>query len=98
MDLFSFPVLLLLFGLAGGVGYLAATVAIWGLHRRAYNLECAVTDLEDKILVEIKKRAGQESGKSRKADSELFKELSKPKEPDKPWWMKYATNPELREQ
>lgn len=72
---------------------------MWGLHRRAYSLECAVADLEEKLLVEVKRRAGTESARSKKADKELFDVLTAQPEPkkDEPWWTKYVTHPELRQ-
>jgi len=95
LDLSSFPVVLLLNCLAGAVGYLAARVAIWGLHRRAYSLECAVADLEDKLLIEVKRRAGSESAKSKKRDQELIdfaqSAAQTPPAPPQPWWLPYAS-------
>lgn len=80
------------------MGYLAATVASRALKARLFSLECDVADLQDKILVEIKKRAGQESGKSRKGDAELLAKLqTSPPKPVAPWWFPFVTSPELRE-
>lgn len=97
-ELSTFAALFLLCSVAGGVGYLAATVAIWSLKRMHYRLECDITDLQNSLLVEIKKRAGAESAKSRKADAELFAQLqngSQPPKNDKPWWMQHV-HPDLK--
>ena len=92
-DFSSFAVLFLLFSCAGGAGYLAATVAIWSLKRLHYRLECDIADLQQSVLVEIKKRAGHESAKSKKQDQELFAQIQngQPKPTSQqPWWLQYV--------
>lgn len=97
-ELSTFAALFLLCSVAGGVGYLAATVAIWSLKRVHYRLECDITDLQNSLLVEIKKRAGAESAKSRKQDAELLAQLqngTQATKSSKPWWMEHV-HPDLR--
>lgn len=61
----------------------------WGLRRKLYTLECDVTDLQTKILSEIKKRA--QTHARQKPEIELLEQMTAkaPPEPPKPWWMKY---------
>jgi hypothetical protein len=93
----------LVFGLTSGcAGYAAGYVANWALRRRLYSLELDLASLENKLLIEVKRRAGEASGKSRKADQDLLEAALtrtpvRP-EPPQPWWMKFAQNPETREQ
>jgi hypothetical protein len=97
-DFYSFAVVFLLCSCAGGVGYLAATVAIWSVKRLHYRLECDIADLQQSVLVEIKKRAGQESAKSKRADTELITAIQngQPKaNPNQPWWNQYV-HPDLK--
>ena len=97
-DLSSFALLFLLFSGAGGVGYLAALAAIWSLKRMHYRLECDIADLQNSVLIEIKKRAGSESAKSRKQDAELLAQLQNGKPTptaNQPWWQQYV-HPDLK--
>jgi len=92
-DVSTFAVLFLLFSGAGGVGYLAALAAIWSLKRMHYRLECDIADLQNSVLIEIKKRAGSESAKTRKQDQELLAQLQngQPKPTrQEPWWIQYV--------
>jgi hypothetical protein len=80
---------LLLVLIAGGIGYLTSTLQTWNLHRRTYSLECAVADLEEKVLHEVKKRAGQERQKDTKIEAEILAAAKlKPAQPELPWWVK----------
>jgi hypothetical protein len=59
----------------------------WRLHRRTYTLECAVSDLEAKLLIEIKRRAGHERQNSSKIEGEILAAAkAQPKQPELPWW------------
>jgi|RhiMethySRZTD1v2_1073278.scaffolds.fasta_scaffold158341_3 hypothetical protein len=83
-------------------GYASGYVANWGLRRRLYSLELDIATLENKLLSEVKRRAGTESVKARKADQDLLEAALTAKtvrpEAPQPWWMKFAQNPDLREQ
>jgi hypothetical protein len=61
----------------------------WGLRRKVYTLECDVTDLQTKVLSEIKKRA--QSNVRQKPELALLDQMAEktPPEPPKPWWMKF---------
>lgn len=97
LDGSSILVLVLSLATAGLAGFGAARLAITSLHRRAYSLECAVADLEDKLLIEIKRRAGTESGKSRKRDQELFDGLTNAAPPARqPMWWEQFVDPSLK--
>ena len=93
MDFSSFPVIFLLFSGAGVAGWLAATAAIWGLKRSHYRLECDVTDLQNSLLIEIKRRAGAASQKAKKDDDELAAKILEAangtKSTPKNWWDQY---------
>jgi hydrogenase/urease accessory protein HupE len=94
---------LLVLGCAGVLaGYASGYVANWALRRRLYSLEFDIATLETKLLSEVKRRAGEASGKARKADQDLLEAALTTKavrpEPPQPWWMKFAQNPDLREQ
>jgi cell division protein FtsL len=94
MDWSTFATLLLFLG-AIPAGYLGGSLRAWSLHRRTYTLECAVTDLEHKILHEVKKRAGHERQSEKNIDREILEAAkSKPAQPELPWFMKYANRNE----
>lgn len=80
----------LLFPLAGAAGWLLSTLQNWSLHRRTYSLECAVADLETKLLVEIKRRAGRERQSQRSFELDIVEAAKNaaPPEPALPWWAK----------
>lgn len=97
-DLSTFPAVLLVVVLGAVAGLCAAELAIWALKRRTLGLEYAVADLENQVLREIKKRAGEESRKSKKTEDDLLSRIAEQPKPDNvPWWQKYVTNPELRQ-
>lgn len=77
---------LVLSAVAFGAGYVGGILRSWVLHRRVYSLECAVADLENKVLVEVKRRAGQERQKGSKIEAEILEAASKKTEEPKPWW------------
>jgi hypothetical protein len=73
--------------LALASGYTAGYLRTWSLHRRTYSLECAVSDLETKLLVEVKRRAGQERQKDSRIEAEILASAkSHPSAPKLPWW------------
>lgn len=94
MDFATFPVIFLLTSCAGVAGWLAATAAIWGLKRSHYRLECDVTDLQNSLLVEIKRRAGAAGQKAKKDDEELAAKILEAANGAKPtpqnWWDQYV--------
>lgn len=85
-----FPADLLLYLVAVALGGLGATLANWSLHRRTYSLECAVADLEGKLLVEVKRRAGHERQNQRHLEQDIMDAAKKAPAPqqDLPWWQK----------
>ena len=85
----SFVSLFLLIPLNAGIGWLASSLQSRSLHRRTYSLECGLADVESKLLIEIKRRAGHERQKDTKIDAEIL-EAAKNKEvqPELPWWAK----------
>jgi len=88
----SYPAYFLLFLGACPAGYLGGSLKSWSLHRRTYTLECAVTDLEGKVLHEVKKRAGQERQSQSKIENEILAAYAKaPPAPAQPWYMKYGS-------
>jgi hypothetical protein len=99
MDLSTFPVIFLLISCSGIVGYMAASAAIWGLKRSHYRLECDVTDLQNSLLIEIKRRAGAASQKAKKDDEELAAKILEAangtKAAPKNWWDQYV-HPDVR--
>lgn len=40
-------------------GLTGALLGAWGLRRMVYSLQCDVEDLKDKVLIEVKRRAGE---------------------------------------
>jgi len=98
---YSILALLVLSCAAVIAGYASGYVANWGLRRRLYSLEFDIATLENKLLSEVKRRAGTESGKARKADQDLLEAAiahkGAPQAAPQPWWLKYAQNPESRE-
>lgn len=96
LDVQAFVVVAVLLALAGAAGYLGAHARLRVLNRRTYSLECDVADLGDKILTEIKRRAG---GLKRKPEEALLAEIpgatgSKPRE-ERPWYWDHVS-PELK--
>lgn len=72
-------------------GILGSVLHTWVLHRRIYSLECATTDLENKLLVEIKRRAGQERQRAHSIDAEILEAAKKKTpEPQVPWWSRFT--------
>ena len=98
VDFATFPAIFLLISASGGVAWLTASAAIWALKRSHYRLECDIADLQNSVLIEIKKRAGSESAKSRKQDAELLAQLQNGKPTptaNQPWWQQYV-HPDLK--
>lgn len=90
---YSLPIAFaLLFAIPATASVCAFLAISWGLRRRVYNLECDIADLQDRLLSEIKKRAGRETGKSKKEDDDLLASLvAKPQQPKfDAWWLPYA--------
>jgi len=85
---------LLLYLGAVALGWAASTLQTWSLHRRTYSLECAVADLESKILVEVKRRAGRERQSQRSAEQEILEAAkhAAPPQPELPWWANIKAN------
>lgn len=73
--------------LAVALGYAGSTLQNWMLHRRIYSLECAVSDVEAKLLIEIKRRAGHERQNASKIEGEILAAAkNSPERPKLPWW------------
>lgn len=83
-----FPAELLLFFVGILAGYAGSFLQNWFLHRRTYSLECAVSDLEAKLLIEIKRRAGHERQSQKSLDREILDAAKSvdPAKPPAPWW------------
>jgi hypothetical protein len=83
------PVVLFLIGAAAGVcGHLAAS---WTLRAKLYSIEYEVTTLQDQLMREIKRRAGSETGKAKKADAELLAQMQNSEPARQPmWWEQYV--------
>lgn len=90
--MFSWIVENLLFLAIGiGAGYIGGILRTLSLHRRTYSLECAVADLENKVLIEVKRRAGQERQKENKVEQEILNLVkNSPEKAQDPWWAKYS--------
>jgi len=90
----TFPAIFLLTSISGVVGWLTASAAIWALKRSHYRLECDVTDLQNSLLTEIKRRAGKASKESQKNDEELAAKIleaaTQPNSTPKNWWDQYV--------
>lgn len=80
---------------AFALGYAGGCLRTWSLHRRTYSLECAVADLENKVLVEVKRRAGHERQRDRTIDEDILKAAAakQPAKPTVPWWQNLGANP-----
>lgn len=83
-----FPAELLLFLVGILAGYAGSFLQNWFLHRRTYSLECAVTDLENKLLIEIKRRAGKERQNQKSLELDILDaaKSAEPAKPSGPWW------------
>jgi hypothetical protein len=92
MESWSSVAIFLLYAIACAFGYLGGLLRTWSIHRRTYSLECAVADLENKILVEVKRRAGQERQKGHKLDEEIIAAAAKKPDEAKPWWWNQLGN------
>jgi cell division protein FtsL len=72
---------------------LISIVHNWSTARLLYSLQCDVADLQDKILVEIKKRASL-TFRERKKDDEMLERIveeaknASPAREPLPWWAK----------
>lgn len=97
MDLSWFPVAVSLVLSTG-----AWVLCFWfglqllSLNRKTRVLEFAIADLEERLLSEIKKRAGSLGVKARKDEEELIEKLKQtPPQPSGPWWMDLV-HPDLK--
>ena len=77
--------------LAVALGYAGSTLHNWLLHRRLYSLECSVSDVEAKLLIEIKRRAGHERQNASKIEGEILAAAKNTApQPKLPWWQQYS--------
>lgn len=78
--------LLIVLSLAAGIS--GAILTSWGLRRSVYSLQCDVADLKDKVLIEVKRRAG-EARQSKAKFEEEYAALMGKKQPElvakNPW-------------
>lgn len=78
----------------GIVGMAWAAVGSMGLKRRVLSLEFDVADMQERLLREIKSRAGREGVKAKKDDEEfaaaLLAKNNKPQAKNQPWWMEHV--------
>lgn len=89
--------LFLVVGLAVGVSWAVSFAFASVVRRRVTTLEFAVADLEDRLLKEVKARAGNAGVRARKEQQELeelmLQKASTPKA-DQPWWYQHV-HPDL---
>lgn len=78
----------------GVVGVAWAVVGQWGLKRRVLSLEFDMADMQERLLREIKSRAGREGVKAKKDEEEfaarLLQNSNIPKAKNGPWWMEHV--------
>lgn len=83
----------------GIVGMAWAAVGSMGLKRRVLSLEFDVADMQERLLREIKSRAGREGVKAKKDDEDfaarLLENSKQPKAKQEPWWMSHV-HPDLK--
>lgn len=79
-----------------GSGWLAGHLGTLRLRALVTSLQFDVATLEERLLREIKTRAGHLGVKARKADDELIDQLKLTPPPAKPqpWWMEHV-HPDL---
>jgi len=70
------------------LGAASAHLYNWQFHRRLYSAECSLSDLEGKLLIEIKRRAGKERQGQLSLEREILDAAknSEPAKPPAPWW------------
>lgn len=98
LDLWYLVAALGFLALSYGAGRMGVHAGVRVLEQRIYSLECDVADLQTKLLVEIKKRAGLEGVKARKVDaleSQVEEALTRQPEQPKPWWEQFV-HPSIR--
>lgn len=83
---------------AGIVGMAWAVVGSVVLKRRVLSLEFDVADLQDRLLREVKSRAGKAGARAKTDDEEFAAKLvqQQPK-PNQPWWLQHV-QPDLLKQ
>lgn len=99
LDAWSTAAILGVLSLAGLTAWGVAFAYSALVRRRVTTLEFAVADLEERLLKEIKTRAGNLGVKARKANEELEElMLKKAAEPaqQQPWWMSHV-HPDLKQ-
>jgi cell division protein FtsL len=89
--MWSFLDVLLLVTISVVTSALVSIVHNWSTARKLYSLQCDVADLQDKVLVEIKKRASLTFREKNKDDTMLEKIVEQaksaaPAAPQMPWW------------
>jgi hypothetical protein len=68
-------------------GWLGQRLQNRSLQLRTYSLECSVTDLQQKLVVEVKRRAGYARQDDRRLEEEILKAAGNAKPgPTLPWW------------
>ena len=73
------------------LGYAGRAVKSALLGQRVYSLECEVSDLQNKLLIEIKRRAGGELHKGKQLDKDILEAAKLAPGGDKvPWYMQYV--------
>jgi hypothetical protein len=81
----------LLFAIGATAGVGGAIAASWALRRKLYSLDYEVATLQDQLLREIKRRAGSETGKTKKTDQELLERMQNTEPARQPmWWEQYV--------
>lgn len=81
---------------AGTVGVAWSVVGSLGLKRRVLSLEFDVADLQERLLREVKSRAGRASVKAKQDDDEFNKQLemtakaAPTQAQNQPWWMTHV--------
>lgn len=84
-------------GIGFSSGWLAGHLGTLRLRALVTSLQFDVATLEERLLREIKTRAGNLGVKARKTDEELLEQLKltpAAQKPDEPWWMKHV-HPDL---
>lgn len=93
----SLGVVLLLFTVCCLAAVLGSLVSFALLARKTLALEFDLSDLQQRLLREVKTRAANESVKKRSADDELLQQVLQSKQnkpPQGPWWLEHV-HPDL---
>lgn len=68
-------------------GFLGKHLKTRSLEGRIYTLECDVADLQGKLLIEVKRRAGKERQNGVRIEQEILEAAQKePPITNLPWW------------